>query len=288
MKVLFVIKKISGGVGRYVKEVSNSMKLLGWEVETISREEDVKTGFFGSFTKLRSFVSKRNYDFLVSNDWSIALPLLGLRNHFCVFHGHSPKIPGKILQEIAYYLLANRVIVVGDFLKELYPKTNLVYEGVSLSNFKPSRKKAGKRKRVGFVQNREDETYRYGIIENAVKKMGLEMVVAEKIPHEKMSEFYNSIDVFISIPDSRTGFNLCWLEAMACNVPTIGNDNGIGKKLPITKVSEPPTEDKIIEAIKASMKRGKVDYRSWIKKNGMTWEECARKIIESFESRTSK
>ena len=278
-KILFVITKWEGGVGRYVMETTKEIRKRGFDVKVISRDNDIGTGFLGSFLKLRHAVKHEKYDFLFTNDWSTALPLLGIKNHYCIFHGYSPNFPANVLQNLVYNVIGKRVIVVGDMLKRKYPKSKLIYEGVDTNSFKPKpKKKHGKT--VGFVQNTEDRTYRFSVIRDALEKTGFELVVARGIPAKKMPDFYNSIDVFISIPDSRSGFNLCWLEAMACNTPTIGNTSGIGGKLPIIKISEPPNKKKVVAGVKKALKQKKIDHRGWLIDNGFTWSNCAGKITD--------
>ena len=229
MKVLFVITRRVGGVWRRVSELKECLKKLGWDVEVLSRDEDVGTGFIGSFVKLRRKVKKKTYDVLIAEDWSIALPLLGMKNLFCTFNGLSPNFPANMLQKLVYLCLGRRTIVVSNSLKEHFPKAKLIYGGVNLNAFRPKKAKRSKKFRLGFAQNRFDETYRFELVKRVVDRIkDVELVVAEGIPSEEMPDFYNSLDAFISIPDKRAGFNLCWLEAMACNIPTIGNDNGIG------------------------------------------------------------
>ena len=89
--------------------------------------------------------------------------------------------------------------------------------------------------------------------------------------------------MFVSLPYQGAGFNLCWLEAMACEVPTVGNYEGIGGELPIVHVKSYKPED-IADAIeKAAKLKGKTKYRQWIKKRGLTWDNTAKKLVEVYE-----
>jgi len=281
---LFVLTKRKGGVWRYVSEISKALKKKGVDVEILSRDEDLKTNFFGSFLKLRKAIRRKKYDVLMAEDWSIALPLLGTKNLFCTFNALSPNFPANLLQKFVYILLKDKVIVVSEYLKKFFPRAHVVEEGVNLDFFKPKRtnKKARGFFLIGFAQNKQNPSYRYNLVKAAIEKMkGAKLVcTGGKLTDEEVVDFYNSLDAFISIPDGRAGFNLCWLEAMACNIPTIGNNHGIGEKLPIIKVPEPPTEEDIVKAIKKAMKIRKVNYREWIKKKGLTWERAAEEMMK--------
>lgn len=99
-------------------------------------------------------------------------------------------------------------------------------------------------------------------------------MVAEKIKKEKMPLFYSKLDEFISLPPNYTGFGLAWIEAMACGVKKIvGNNNGIGSELPITKVDN---YSGISEALEKAESK---DYRTWLIKNKIfDTNENAKKI----------
>lgn len=71
------------------------------------------------------------------------------------------------------------------------------------------------------------------------------------------------------------GFGLTWLEAMACEIPTIGNDAGIAVKLPILKAFG---EEELFLKMKEA-KGMKTNYRKWLVKNGFTWGRVVDDII---------
>ena len=95
---------------------------------------------------------------------------------------------------------------------------------------------------------------------------------------DKMLEFYNKIEMLISLPPSYTGFGLIFLEAMACNVPKIiGNNYGVGCKLPIDKIEKYKS---IEEAIRKTKEK---DYRSLIHKR-FSWKTAVNKLVKLWKN----
>ncbi len=288
IRILIVLVRMKGGVGRYALETKNKLEKQGYYVKILSREDDIKIfSFIKSFLKLRKVVKNKDYDILFTHDWSIAIPLLGFKNHFCTFHGTNHGIAG-LLQKIVGKLFGKRLVVVGDNLKKIFPKATLVYEGVDLKQFKPNKKIKRIKGSVGF-SNWTTGIYNYSLIKKAVKKSRGKFIVADGIKKEQMGEFYNKLDCFISLPPSWTGFGLVWLEAMASGVPIIiGNNAGIGAKLPITKVEdfgwkESLSEKEKVRIIAKALKNAdKKDYRTWLEKNKekFSWERHAEELMK--------
>ncbi len=227
MKILIILKKWQGGVGRVVNSIKPLLEKAGNEVEVISREEDLHCySLKKSFSVLRREVKKRKYDILYTQDWSCALPLLGFKNHYCCFHGNEPG-KSRLLQNIVGKILGDYLIVVGPLLKKRFPKSHLIYNGVDFNKFKDLHKK---RDKIGWIKRDYEEITEEQFIQLA-KEKNLEPTIAENIPPDNMNEWYNSLKIFVSYPKWFTGFNLCWLEAKAAGVPEIlGNENGIGIK----------------------------------------------------------
>ena len=169
--------------------------------------------------------------------------------------------------------MGRKLIVVGDSLKKRFSKSNLMYSGVDLNKFKQIKNIKKIKNSVGFANWPTDE-YNFSVMKKAVENSGKKLVIAENVPKEKMPEFYNKIEAFISLPPEYTGFNLVWLEAMSCGVPKIiGNKAGIGKKLPIDHIEDFSSIEK---AIKSSKRR---NYRKWVLDNNFTWENHVNKFL---------
>lgn len=141
-------------------------------------------------------------------------------------------------------------------LKRLYDEssdiikkpTAMTPDGVDLSLFRPSNlprlSTVSKRKiRVGWVGNSKwsinDLKGIQTIIKPAIaeiKKKGydIELVTSDRndqmIPHEKMPDFYNSIDLYVCA-SLHEGTPNPVLEAMACGVPIISTDVGLVPEL---------------------------------------------------------
>ena len=70
-----------------MREVSRELEKMGHEVVVISREDDLGIkSLAGSFGPLRRAVKKINADIVNAHDWSIALPLVGIRNLVCLLY----------------------------------------------------------------------------------------------------------------------------------------------------------------------------------------------------------
>ena len=277
MKILILIKKWSGGVGRVINSIKPLLEKKGYKIEIISREDDLKCfSLKDSFRILRKEVNKRNYDILYIQDWSCALPLIDKKSFVC-FHGEDISKSSRFLQVLVGKIKGRKLIVVGDKLKKLFPKSSLIYNGVDLNKFKQIKNIKKIKNSVGFANWLTDK-YNFNKIKKAVNETEKKLIVAKNIQKEKMPEFYNKIEAFISLPPEYTGFNLVWLEAMACGVPKIiGNNAGIGKKLPINHIED---FSSIEEAIKSSKRR---NYRKWVLDNKFTWENHVNKFLEVYK-----
>jgi glycosyltransferase involved in cell wall biosynthesis len=290
MNVLILIKKYSGGVGVVVKNIKKNLEKKGHKIKIISRQEDLKINSFkNSIFKIRKIVKKEmkenKYDIIYTQDWSLSFPLLFpiklySTKHFCCFHGIQPGFP-KIFQKFVGNLMKEKLIVVGDSLKKKFSESNLIYNGVDINLFKPNKKTKRIKNSVGFA-NWKIKRYHYNKIKKAVESSGKKLIIAEKISYEKMPEFYNSLGMFISLPPSCTGFNMVWVEAMACDVPKIiGNDAGIGSKLPINKIDN-------FENIKSAIINAKKkNYRELLNRN-FTWDFHTNKLLELWKNEKIK
>jgi len=256
MKILIFLKKWKGGVGVVVKSVKKELEKRGHKVMCISREEDLKLfssikNLFWLRKKYTELIKKENPDIIYTQDWSMALPLIFPykkynNKHFCCFQGIQPG-KGAVIQKIIGYLMGRKLIVVGNSLKKKFPKSILIYNGIDFEEFEPNKKIKKIKNSVGFV-NWKTNDYNYEKIKKAVKDANKKLFVAENIPYKQMPKFYQKLEYFISLPPKCTGFNMSWIEAMACGVPKIiGNNAGIGSKLNINKVENFTS---IIDAIK--------------------------------------
>ena len=245
MKILILLKKWPGGVGVVVESITKELKNKGHKVICISREEDLKLfssikNLFLLRKKYKELIKKENPDIIYTQDWSMALPLIFPykkynNEHFCCFHGIQPG-KSSIIQKIIGHLMGKKLIVVGDSLKKKFPKSVLVYNGIDFEKFKPNKKIKKIKNSVGFV-NWKTKDYHYEEIKLAINNLGKKLFVAENIPYEQMPKFYQKLECFISLPPKCAGFNMSWIEAMACGVPKIiGNNAGIGSRLNIDKV----------------------------------------------------
>jgi len=226
MKILAYIIRHKGGVGRVMRTVAPELVKLGHEVQIISREDDL--GCFSlksSIIKINKDIKNRDYDILLTNDWSIAIPFLHKKNHFTLFHGMEQHIKSKVLQYFVGKITGKNLMVVGPKLHSKFPSSNLTENGIDATKFFDMKKE---RKYLGWIKRDYDEVTEIEV-EVIAHLRGMKLSIAENIHPDKMNEWYNSLEVFLSMPPAYTGFNLCWVEAYRAGVPIIlGNDNGIG------------------------------------------------------------
>jgi len=278
MKILITLIRHKGGVGTVVKNVKRELELKGHEVETISREDDLdcisaKQGY----KKLREAVVERDYDILYSQDWTCALSNIFKKNHYVCFHGRQTG-RNRWLHLLVGKLKGKKLTVVGDRLKEEFPKATLVYNGVDRTLFKKLKGIKRIPKSVGYA-NWKTNQYNYCGIKTAVKEMGLDFIETNlELNKKELVEFYNKIETFISLPEEFAGFNITWIEAMICGVPKIiGNYNGIGKSLDINHLED---YDSISDVLMKA--KSKENYE--VKKE-YDWGVHADKLIELFEEK---
>lgn len=280
MKILIVLIRWKGGVGRVVENVKRELELKGHEVEVISREDDLKCfSAIKSFFKLRKLVKEKDYDILYSQDWSCALPNMLKKHHYVCFHGRETKT--RLLHLLIGKLKGNKLTVVGDTLKKEFPKSTLVYNGVDRTLFKKIDDIKRIKNSIGFA-NWETDEYSYKEIKEAADNLGMNFIDTNlKLNKKEMVKFYNGIEVFISLPKPFAGFNISWIEAMACGVPKIiGNYNGIGRSLDINHVED-------FKSISDAIKYGKCQINYEINKK-YDWKIHTEKLIELFSKHNEK
>ena len=226
MKILTYILRKKGGVGRVISSLEPELKKLGHTLEVVSREDDLKCfSLLDSIKKMNKDIKQRSYDVILTNDWSIALPFLFKENHFSLFHGMEDRKLSKTLQKLVGSIMGENLMVVSFNMKRKFRKANLTQNGVDPKKFFDMKKT---RRCFGWVK-RDYDLINESEVRFLAKQRRLKVSIAENIRPDKMNEWYNSLEVFISMPPEKAGFNLCWLEAFRAGVPVIlGNDNGVG------------------------------------------------------------
>lgn len=284
MKVLMVHKTYKGGVAVHVKEISKELKMRGIKVDEITRNEDLKLkNFRKSYFKMKTLFKKwsREYDIIHTHDWSITYPALkaNTKNLVSTFHAFPTNIVAKFLQNYCIKELKWRAIVVSPSMQQVYRNSSYIPNGVNLKTFKSVKKIKRRKNLIGLAQK-----YNFKKITKLLKKIDLKFVyTGGKWKFGKLSRFYSMLDVFISIPYKEAGFNLVWLEAMACEVPfVIGTNAGIGKILPIYKVENFNELKKILKKIKDNKLKPLKNQRQWILKNDFVWSKSVNKLLKIY------
>jgi len=284
MKVLMVHKTRIGGVAIHVKEISEELRKKGIEVEEITRNEDLKlTSFWKSYFKMKTLFKKwsKEYDIIHCHDWSITYPALkaNIKNLVATFHGFPLNIVANYFENYCIKKLREKAIVVSPNMKKIYKTSTLIPNGVNLSIFKKYEDIERIKNLVGLVQK-----YNLDKIATILKDLNMEFVCTNGgLKYEELGKFYSKIDIFISIPPKTTGFNMVWLEAMACEVPyIIGTNAGIGEILPIYKISSFNELKNLLSKIRKDKIKPLQNQRRWIIKNRMTWKRHVNQLINLY------
>lgn len=283
MKILMIFIRWPWGVGEVIQSISQEFKKLGHEVDVIAREEDLKkysliSSFFPIRKKVNELMKEKNYDIIYTHDWSTSLPLLFpwrmfKKKHFCVFYGNQLGFT-SILQSLVGKIMGKHLVVVGDLNKKKFPKSKLVRNAVNMEKFKPLKKK---RIYLGWPEKGTENITREEVLEIG-KKVNLPVLIANKIPSEKMNEFYNECKIFLSFPPRASAGALSWMEAMAAGVPlVIGNNESESYLFPIEKAN---TKQEIANIILNAKEK---DYRKWLMQNNFSWKTHVLKLIEKFK-----
>ena len=287
MKVLMVHKTYRGGVAIHVKEVSRELKKKGIKVKEITRNEDLKyRSFYTSYWRMRKLFRKWSYKFDVihCHDWSIAYPGVRerIKNMIATFHGLPTNFLAKYFEDYCIKRLRDRAIVISPKMKRVYREATYIPNGVNLKFFKPVKSVEREELLVGLAQK-----YNKRKILHMVDELNLKCITTEgKLPFIKLPEFYSRIQIFISIPYKQAGFNMVWLEAMACEVPyIIGTNIGIGELLPIYKVKNFEELKETLEKIKHGKFKPLRNTRKWILKHNLTWENSVNNLIKKIYER---
>ena len=146
MKILVVYRTEKDFVGKSVKNIAESLKKQGHEVDLVSRNEDLNFETLSSSMEgLKGFIlkinEKENYDIIYTQDWSIAMPLLIpskvlFEKHYCLFHDIEPSSKSKIFQKIVGNMLGNKLLVKTKELKEKFPKAIPSKNGLEVLDLK--------------------------------------------------------------------------------------------------------------------------------------------------------
>ncbi len=301
-----------GGVERYVQEVASLQVRKGYDVHVVARKKYgnernlkknginvhfvEKKSFFETRQRMQEIIRELEPTVIHSHDWNMAMPLLSFKNHVCTFHGPEKYFLSKRLQRYVYKKMKRRIIVVSDYMKNKFPEATLIYEGVNLNKFKPSKKNHSGYV-IGYL-GRIDKERNVDVIISAFKKLdienkklllagirdtvGIKKYLTEQIEYlgmvKKQKDFFSRIDCFVMIPKFE-GFGLTWLEAMACEIPTIGNNAGIALRLPILKAFD---EEQLILRMKEATNM-KTNNKKWQVKTGFTWERVVDDIISIYK-----
>ncbi|GJM33473.1 MAG: hypothetical protein DHS20C18_24740 [Saprospiraceae bacterium] len=176
--------------------------------------------------------------------------------------------------------------------------TTVIPNGVNLNGFYPMDINKA-RKNIGFdlfkkyvlffytegqvVKNKKLALEVMDIVKNTLP--GTELIIATKIPHEKLIYYYNACDVMI-LTSFHEGSNNSLKEANACNLPVVSLDIGdakerledISNSFVIESPNPEPFAEKVVEVLR-SQKRSDGEKAS----PEVSVESVARQVIQVYQ-----
>ncbi|ATZ61206.2 MAG: GDP-mannose-dependent alpha-(1-6)-phosphatidylinositol monomannoside mannosyltransferase [candidate division WS2 bacterium] len=135
-------------------------------------------------------------------------------------------------------------------------------------------------------------------LRDMAKQLNIEKKVSfltEHVPHEKISQLYNSADIF-AFPSVVEPFGMANLEAMACGKPTVSSDTGgmrdmvlHGKTGFLFKVGDVKgIEDALMAMLSDEKKTEEMGLESRKRALEYDWRKIARQILEKYEEALPK
>ena len=229
-------------------------------------------------------------------------------------HLYSEKSDVDFIEEYLKYLKA--YTTSSNKLFDIYNKLPIsklpmmtITDGIDLKRFKPKNLKRFEKIEnrnivIGWVGNsawagtQEDFKGVNTILKPAIKELQeegypIETYFADRqermIPHEKMPEYYSSIDLYIC-SSKMEGTPNPVLESMACGVPIISTDVGIVPDAFGDKQKEFILEERTVECLKEKIKKllkDKTQFKALSEENlrqikSWSWEEKAKDFDKFF------
>ncbi len=244
--------------------------------------------------------------------WNNKLVTTAVYDHLYSINEDDLKITNQILDKCyKYYVSSNKLLKVYENLNVIKKPECVITDGVSLEMFYPQNLKrftniknrpliVGWSGNSAWEQDKEDFKGVNTILIPTIKELqkegyNIEMNFADRqikmIPHDKMRDYYNSIDVYICTSKMEGTPNPI-LESMACGVPIISTDVGIvndvlgpqQKKYLLEKRTKECLKKKIImfinnlDNIKVLSNENLEYIKNW------TWEKVSYKMKKFFDS----
>lgn len=305
MKVLHVYRGYGDGfLNPVVDNQINSLSSNSDEISIITYKIS-KGGFnyLKEVPKLHRFVKKYNNIDLIHAHYSFSgflaiLSFLG-RPVVCSLMG-SDVLSGNLFRRIIKFFntyLWSKTIVKSNKMRELFPNTIVIPNGVDFENFcvkdlEVSYDKTGfDRNKINIVLIATDLTVRaknVELAEKAIKLLGNDKVVVHKlssISFEDLPYYYSCANLLLLTSFYEGSPNVI-KEAMACNCPIVSTDVGDVKSVIadtdgcyITSFDHKDVANKIQAAIKFGKRtngRGKISYLDNI--------VISKKLIELYKS----
>jgi teichuronic acid biosynthesis glycosyltransferase TuaC len=320
MRVLFVASGNSKDfeLSPFIISQGECLRCFGIDVQYFSVLGNGISGYIKSAKRLRLLFKEESYDLIHAHyslcGWvavlsrikiPIVLSIMGDDAYGTYYKPHKVLFLSRYLTVLTY--------LIQPFVKAIISKSNnidkyvyrrriatIIPNGVDLEQFqnynKEFRSELGldpKKKYLLFLANIKDKRKNFEILKQAHAKLNddnVEIIVPYPVPHDKITKYLWSADVFI-LTSFMEGSPNVLKEAMACNCPVVTTDVGdaswvIGNTegCYITEFSAEDLSEKIKSALDFAKRNKRTKGRDRIMELGLDAESVAKKIIAVYNS----
>jgi teichuronic acid biosynthesis glycosyltransferase TuaC len=310
LKILFVCSG-SNGISPIVAAQAASLAELGVKVDFFPIQENGIAGYLKHILPLRKVLWQKDYD-VIHAHYSLSAyvaSLAGAKQLVVSLMGSDTKLGflGEMIIHLFGHLFRWQIILksqdMNKHLKLQHPV--VIPNGVNFSLFKPADRDQAREKlnwskgkrHILFAANPARYEKNFSLSQKAVALLqfgNCELHYLDKVPHEKMHDWYNAADILL-LTSLWEGSPNVVKEAMACNCPVVSTDVGDIRWLfgdtPGHFIADFTPEDtaaKIGEALAFVEKNGKANGREQLIELGLDANTIAKRIVDVYQNLVRK